>query len=130
MVLPNRKICFCTGESTSFLSFSKGDLILLEEDSTGESVQSSGWCVGRAERTSERGDFPAEMVYVLPAVTKPPQDILVSTIAYYIKTGEYAAWCHKPTTRYTGKYSSILYQNWWICCLLSNNHHTMYWWGL
>ncbi|KAG5675745.1 hypothetical protein PVAND_005623 [Polypedilum vanderplanki] len=64
------------GESTSFLSFLKGDLILLEEDSTGENVLNNGWCIGRCERTQERGDFPAETVYVLPSLTKPPQDIL------------------------------------------------------
>ncbi|CAL4075619.1 unnamed protein product, partial [Meganyctiphanes norvegica] len=64
------------GENSSFLTFNKGDLIILEEDSCGETVMSAGWCVGRCERTAERGDFPAETVYVLPAVTKPPTDIL------------------------------------------------------
>ncbi|XP_055389301.1 myosin-VIIa isoform X2 [Condylostylus longicornis] len=64
------------GEGTSFLSFLKGDLIILEEDSTGETVLNNGWCIGRCERTQERGDFPAETVYVLPTLTKPPSDIL------------------------------------------------------
>uniref|UniRef100_A0A1B0D0B9 Myosin class i heavy chain n=1 Tax=Phlebotomus papatasi TaxID=29031 RepID=A0A1B0D0B9_PHLPP len=64
------------GEGTSFLSFLKGDLIILEEDSTGETVLNNGWCIGRCERTQERGDFPAETVYVLPTLTKPPNDIL------------------------------------------------------
>ncbi|XP_045594548.1 myosin-VIIa isoform X2 [Procambarus clarkii] len=64
------------GENSSFLTFNKGDLILLEEDSSGETVMNASWCVGRCERTNERGDFPAETVYVLPAVTKPPLDIL------------------------------------------------------
>lgn len=64
------------GEGSTFLSFQKGDLILLEDDSTGEKVMSSGWCAGRCERTGERGDFPAETVYVLPALSKPPGDIL------------------------------------------------------
>lgn len=36
----------------------------------------SGWCVGRCERTSERGDFPAEAVYVLPCLTQPQVDVL------------------------------------------------------
>lgn len=58
------------------MSFLKGDLIILEEDSTGETVLNNGWCIGRCERTQERGDFPAETVYVLPTLTKPPQDIL------------------------------------------------------
>ncbi|CAH0726126.1 unnamed protein product, partial [Brenthis ino] len=64
------------GEGSSFLTFLKGDLIILEEDSTGESVLNNGWCIGRCERSMERGDFPAETVYVLPALSKPPPDIL------------------------------------------------------
>lgn len=64
------------GEGSSFLTFQKGDLIVLEEDSTGETVLNSGWCVGRCERTQEKGDFPAETVYVLPCMSKPPADVL------------------------------------------------------
>lgn len=67
-----------SGEGSSFLSFHKGDLINLEDDSSGETVMNSGWCVGRCERTGEKGDFPAETVYVLPALSKPHNDILVS----------------------------------------------------
>jgi len=65
------------GEGSSFLTFQKGDLIILEDESTGETVLNSGWCVGTCERTGEKGDFPAETVYVLPSLTKPPSDILV-----------------------------------------------------
>lgn len=64
------------GEGSSFLSFRKGDLIILEDDSTGEVVMNSGWCVGRCDRSGEKGDFPAETVYVLPTLSKPPTDIL------------------------------------------------------
>uniref|UniRef100_A0A348G641 Myosin VIIa n=1 Tax=Odontomachus monticola TaxID=613454 RepID=A0A348G641_ODOMO len=64
------------GEGSSFLTFQKGDLIVLEDESTGETVLNSGWCVGTCERTGEKGDFPAETVYVLPSLTKPPNDIL------------------------------------------------------
>uniref|UniRef100_A0A1B6CKI8 Myosin-VIIa n=1 Tax=Clastoptera arizonana TaxID=38151 RepID=A0A1B6CKI8_9HEMI len=64
------------GEGSSFLSFHKGDLIVLEDDSSGETVMNSGWCIGRCERTGEKGDFPAETVYVLPALAKPHNDIL------------------------------------------------------
>ena len=67
---------YFSGEGSSFLNFQKGDLIILEDDSTGEKVMSSGWCAGRCERTGERGDFPAETVYVLPSLSKPPSDIL------------------------------------------------------
>lgn len=65
------------GEGSSFLNFQKGDLIVLEDESTGETVLNSGWYVGACERTGEKGDFPAETVYVLPSLTKPPNDILV-----------------------------------------------------
>jgi len=64
------------GETSNFLTFIKGDLIILDEGNTGETVQNSGWCVGICERTEERGDFPAEAVYVLPCLNKPPTDIL------------------------------------------------------
>lgn len=65
------------GEGSSFLNFQKGDLITLEDENTGETVLNSGWCIGLCDRTGEKGDFPAETVYVLPSLTKPPNDILV-----------------------------------------------------
>lgn len=74
---------FISGEGSSFLSFRKGDLIILEDESSGETVINSGWCVGRCERTGEKGDFPAETVYVLPSLTKPPNDILVTFLSCY-----------------------------------------------
>jgi len=40
-------------------------------------IQSSGWCYGLCVRTTKRGDFPAECVYILPTMTRPPPDILV-----------------------------------------------------
>ncbi|XP_059483343.1 myosin-VIIa [Neocloeon triangulifer] len=64
------------GEGSSFLSFAKGDLILLEDGSTGETVLNSGWCVGRSENSGMKGDFPAQSVYVLPCLSRPPQHIL------------------------------------------------------
>jgi myosin-7 len=62
--------------STTFLSFAKGDLIELEDDSTGETAMNTGWCVGRSATTKERGDFPAEAVYILPCLSRPPPEIL------------------------------------------------------
>ncbi|CAK6979855.1 unconventional myosin-VIIa isoform X4, partial [Scomber scombrus] len=63
------------GEQSTFLSFLKGDLILLDQD-TGEQVLTSGWAHGINARTNQRGDFPADCVYVLPTVTRPPQEIV------------------------------------------------------
>ncbi|XP_041851792.1 myosin VIIAa isoform X2 [Melanotaenia boesemani] len=62
-------------EDSTFLSFLKGDLIVLDQD-TGEQVLNSGWAHGINERTNQRGDFPADCVYVLPAMTRPQQDIV------------------------------------------------------
>ncbi len=38
----NNLTVFCTGEGSSFLTFLKGDLIILEDSNTGETVQNSG----------------------------------------------------------------------------------------
>ncbi|KAM6417021.1 unconventional myosin-VIIa [Pluvialis apricaria] len=63
------------GEESGFLSFLKGDLIVLDQD-TGEHVMNSGWANGFNERTKQRGDFPTDSVYVLPTVTMPPLEIV------------------------------------------------------
>lgn len=63
------------GDGSSFLTFKKGDLICLINDD-GYSVMHSGWCFGRCDRTGQEGDFPANCVYVLPAIIKPPAEVL------------------------------------------------------
>ncbi|XP_012581163.1 PREDICTED: unconventional myosin-VIIa isoform X3 [Condylura cristata] len=63
------------GEESGFLSFVKGDLIILDHD-TGEQVMNSGWANGINERTKQRGDFPTDCVYVMPTVTMPPREIV------------------------------------------------------
>ncbi|XP_052668632.1 unconventional myosin-VIIa isoform X4 [Harpia harpyja] len=63
------------GEESGFLSFLKGDLIVLDQD-TGEHVMNSGWANGFNERTKQRGDFPTDSMYVLPTVTMPPLEIV------------------------------------------------------
>ncbi|XP_054580744.1 unconventional myosin-VIIa isoform X3 [Eptesicus fuscus] len=63
------------GEESGFLSFAKGDLIILDHD-TGEQVMNSGWANGINERTKQRGDFPTDCVYVMPTVTMPLREIV------------------------------------------------------
>ncbi|KAH0625252.1 hypothetical protein JD844_033621 [Phrynosoma platyrhinos] len=63
------------GEDSGFLSFLKGDLIILDQD-TGENVMNSGWANGVNERTKQKGDFPTDSVYVLPTVTMPPLEVV------------------------------------------------------
>lgn len=67
-----------------FLSFRKGDLILLDQD-TGEQVLNSGWAHGINERTSQRGDFPADCVYVLPTMIQPQKEIVVKIMLLWYK---------------------------------------------
>uniref|UniRef100_A0A3Q2ZM36 Myosin VIIAa n=1 Tax=Hippocampus comes TaxID=109280 RepID=A0A3Q2ZM36_HIPCM len=74
-----------SSEPSTFLSFQKGDLILLDQD-TGEQVLNSGWAHGVNERTNQRGDFPADSVYVLPTMTRPQQEILCNK----------CSWCRPP----------------------------------
>ena len=65
------------GEGSSFLSFRKGDLIHLGDNEQGEDVMNSGWCFGQSEKTSAKGDFPAECVYILPTITKPSHEVIM-----------------------------------------------------
>uniref|UniRef100_A0AAQ5YT46 Myosin VIIAb n=1 Tax=Amphiprion ocellaris TaxID=80972 RepID=A0AAQ5YT46_AMPOC len=67
------------GVDSNFLSFSKGDLIILDEHD-GEHVMNSGWAHGINDRTKQRGDFPADCVYVLPTITRPQYDIALVTM--------------------------------------------------
>ena len=67
------------GPDAAFLNFSKGDLIVLEEHD-GEHVLNSGWAYGTNDRTKQRGDFPADHVYVLPTLSRPQYDIVVGGV--------------------------------------------------
>ena len=71
------RIYLSIGDGSSFFSFHKGDLIELDQEN-GESVMNSGRYVGKCSRTGKAGDFPTECVYVLPTITRPPTEILVS----------------------------------------------------
>lgn len=64
------------GEAASFLSFKKGDLIELKNGLTGEILLSATW--GYGECNGRRGDFPTELIYILPTLSKPPNDILLA----------------------------------------------------
>uniref|UniRef100_A0A8C4QH98 Myosin VIIAb n=1 Tax=Eptatretus burgeri TaxID=7764 RepID=A0A8C4QH98_EPTBU len=62
------------GDEGTFLSFRKGDLIVLDQE-RGSDVLSSGWAHGHNERTGGCGDFPTSCVYVLPTATHPPPEL-------------------------------------------------------
>ncbi|XP_060517528.1 myosin-VIIa-like isoform X2 [Cylas formicarius] len=60
----------------SFLSFKKGDLIILKNNLNGEALMTSTW--GYGECNGRVGDFPTESIYILPTMSRPPPDILIS----------------------------------------------------
>ena len=43
----------------------------------GSEFASKGWRSATNERTQKSGDFPVDCVYVLPAMRKPSNDIMV-----------------------------------------------------
>lgn len=73
-------------EAASFLQLKQGDLIELKNELTGESLMTSTW--GYGECNGRVGDFPTEVVQILPTIrTRPPADIL----AVFKKEGAFEA---------------------------------------
>ncbi|WAR27648.1 MYO7A-like protein, partial [Mya arenaria] len=75
------------GDSSSFLSFQKGDLIVLVQQN-GETVMNSGWCIGECVRTGKQGDFPAECVYNLFVQSTDQSMLVQSNVEVVAETGE------------------------------------------
>ncbi|KAL8618879.1 hypothetical protein ACOMHN_000886 [Nucella lapillus] len=73
-------------DGPNFLSFQKGDLVILDH-ANGETIMTAGWCSGQNTRTSSKGVFPAECVYVLPTITRPPDIILSMFLLTVDKAG-------------------------------------------
>ena len=73
----------CVGDGTSYLQLRKGDLVVLDAESRGENALNGGWCSGRNERTGDRGDFPSEVTCIVPALTKPPTEIMVCQTNFF-----------------------------------------------
>ncbi|KAJ4431375.1 hypothetical protein ANN_19972 [Periplaneta americana] len=63
-------------DGSSVLTLQRGDLIELTDGKLGEDVLTGEWIEGQCERTQVKGYFPTENVHVLPAIKRPPADIL------------------------------------------------------
>ncbi|KAJ8726175.1 hypothetical protein PYW07_000873 [Mythimna separata] len=61
-------------DASSFLQFKKGDLIVLLQDTTGETLANTTW--GHGVCNGEEGLFPTEQVYILPTLEMPTPAIL------------------------------------------------------
>ncbi|XP_028401703.1 unconventional myosin-VIIa-like [Dendronephthya gigantea] len=52
----------------SQLSFRRGDIIVMDENYNGETLNNTGWASGTNDRTKKWGNFTAKSVYVVPVV--------------------------------------------------------------
>lgn len=58
------------------MALSKGDLIMLSELQTGESLEHNVWGEGRNERSGDTGHFPTDAVAVVVSAVRPTPAIL------------------------------------------------------
>uniref|UniRef100_W5KB83 Si:ch73-194h10.2 n=1 Tax=Astyanax mexicanus TaxID=7994 RepID=W5KB83_ASTMX len=61
-------------DDPTFLSFKKGELILLIKDD--DFSPSRGWLKGQNERTGQKGAVPTETILILPTLSKPTNEVL------------------------------------------------------
>ncbi|XP_072540215.1 unconventional myosin-VIIb [Salminus brasiliensis] len=61
-------------DDPTFLSFKKGELILLIKDD--DFSPSRGWLKGQNERTGQKGALPMDAILILPTLTKPTNEVL------------------------------------------------------
>ena len=58
------------------LAFNAGDLIALQSNDCGETIQRQQWAVGLNKRTNRLGVFPVEMVHIIPTLLEPSEEIM------------------------------------------------------
>ena len=63
--------CFLVAARNSSLSFYRGDIIILDEGHTGQTLHSTGWASGMNERTKQQGTISSRYLYVVPIVYVP-----------------------------------------------------------
>lgn len=78
-------------ETQTALDLQQGDLIILEDDTTGEQVLKTGWIRGKLDRSNQSGDIPTQNIYVLPTTIKPSGHILqLFTQDLHFDSGHYS----------------------------------------
>ncbi|XP_053723097.1 LOW QUALITY PROTEIN: unconventional myosin-VIIa [Synchiropus splendidus] len=61
-------------DDPTFLSFKKGELILIVDDN--ELSQKRGWLKGQSDSTGQKGAVSAEAILILPTLSRPSKEIL------------------------------------------------------
>ena len=57
------------------LELLRGDIIVLSDESK-KNIE-SGWMSGVNDRTNREGEFPVDIVYIIPCTSKPESKVLV-----------------------------------------------------
>lgn len=65
----------CLPDDPTFLSFKKGELIIIIKDD--EFSQQRGWIKGQNERTKQTGAVPTDAILILLTLTKPTSEVMV-----------------------------------------------------
>uniref|UniRef100_A0A183V549 Myosin VIIa n=1 Tax=Toxocara canis TaxID=6265 RepID=A0A183V549_TOXCA len=60
----------------TYLTFKRGDLLILSEGITGEALSKSQFVRGENTRTGLQGNIPVELVYIIPTIKKPTVEIM------------------------------------------------------
>lgn len=77
----------CIADDTTILSFKKGDLLILTKKQG--LLASENWTLGQNDRTGKTGLVPIACVYVIPTVTKPSAQLMVTDLS-----SAWASWVH------------------------------------
>ncbi|CAB3251355.1 unnamed protein product [Arctia plantaginis] len=80
-------------DASSFLQYKKGDLIVLLQDCTGETLMNSTW--GHGSCNGQEGLFPTEQVYILPTLEIPQPEVVQVFRKGTVNTDK------KPFTKYS-----------------------------
>ncbi len=75
-------ICFQLERGAGKLELLRGDIIVLDDES--KKNTESGWMSGINDRTNREGEFPLDIVYIIPCTSKPESRVLVNTKALIV----------------------------------------------
>jgi hypothetical protein len=64
------------------LELLRGDIIVLDDES--KKNMESGLMTGVNDRTNREGEFPADVVYIIPCTNKPDSKVLVKKFIFFL----------------------------------------------
>uniref|UniRef100_A0A8C8AIM8 Myosin VIIB n=1 Tax=Otus sunia TaxID=257818 RepID=A0A8C8AIM8_9STRI len=85
---------FSLPEDPAILSFKKGDLLIFTEDKRLDA--NSGWICAQNERTSKTGNVFLEEIYIIPSLTKPSSQVLLTMSPDQRRTASQNSYMDEP----------------------------------